>query len=99
MFRASRSQSLARRLAVSEAPREHSAAASGPVPKRNRILVPLALALLCAASALVGWLTWELRGVTVTEAGVMQIRLADQAAAALARTIDLNVLLMEAIRI
>ncbi len=58
----------------------------------------LAVALLCASAALIGWLTWELRTVTVAGAEALQIRLADQAAAALARNIDRDVSLMEAVR-
>ncbi len=74
-------------------------ASADPPPRRCTGPVALALLILLAASAMVGWLTWDLRRGSLDQANEQQIRLADRAAALLAKDIDINALLIETIRI
>ncbi len=67
--------------------------------RRNRALILAAVAILAALSGLVGWLTWDLRRISLTEATEQHIRLADRAADVLARDIDVNALVIETIRV
>lgn len=68
-------------------------------PRKARLLVALAVAIMAALSGLVGWLTWDLRRISLTEATAQHVRLADRAADLLAKEIDLNALLLETIRV
>ncbi|WP_428485207.1 ATP-binding protein [Rhodopila sp.] len=67
--------------------------------KKNWGVTFLALGLLLASSALVGWLIWDLRHISLIEATEQHIRLADRGAAILSKDIEIDDLLMDTIRI
>jgi PAS domain S-box-containing protein len=75
------------------------AALPEPVTRRHRSLTAIGFGILLGSSALMGWLTWDLRKVSMVEAIEQHIRLADHGAAMLAKEIDIDGLLIETIRI
>jgi PAS domain S-box-containing protein len=70
-----------------------------PLAKKHPGLTILGFGILLAASALVCWLTWDLRNASMVEATEQHIRLAERGAAILAKEFEVDSLLMETIRI